>query len=625
METVPVGGSGGGRAQGGDPFGLVGTTVDGKYRVERPLGEGGFGVVYAGTHLLLQTPVAIKVMKPLAGKLDQTERAVRAFVREARTLFQLTHPGIVRMYDVGTLSTPFAVLPYVVLELLEGRTLEEEILQRAAEGRPFGNAEIRSLFDAALAALAFAHESGVAHLDLKPSNIMLTSGAAKGGEAGKVKILDFGLAKLVTGETHASTSMSAFTPAYAAPEQWSEGMGAPGPRTDVFAMGLTLAETCTLSPAIAARTPAQIFSEVMKASRKVDLTQTARVGLPPGLQDVVDRALATDPALRYADAAAMRHDLGAVFEGRRPTTTVALPPSGGPRVDPRTFDHAAETVPASAAKLAVPPTLAPPPRSLAPIAIGVAAVIVAGGATAAVLAHLATRTTPTTRAFELRTLERTAARARLDVDALSPGARYDPAALLEVARPHEATIKSCYTRRLAEVPRFDAVVRIFVAVRPSGDAFERVDASDLGRSAADDDKLLHACVSEAVRGFRFPAHDKDDVEGAFYTFHFSTSRHPPPPVEATRARFLQSFDNHGKKQAPSPATVVERGDLLAIDYEDGVALCVDRKSDLLCRWIQLDSMGLAALQRDKAGKTLKGTWGFWPSDRGEGEWQLTRD
>ena len=132
METVPVGGSGGGRAQGGDPFGLVGTTVDGKYRVERPLGEGGFGVVYAGTHLLLQTPVAIKVMKPLAGKLDQTERAVRAFVREARTLFQLTHPGIVRMYDVGTLSTPFAVLPYVVLELLEGRTLEEAILQRAA-------------------------------------------------------------------------------------------------------------------------------------------------------------------------------------------------------------------------------------------------------------------------------------------------------------------------------------------------------------------------------------------------------------------------------------------------------------------------------------------------------------
>lgn len=625
METVPVGGSGGDRPQGGDPFGLVGTTVDGKYRVERPLGEGGFGVVYAGTHLLLQTPVAIKVMKPLAGKLDQTERAVRSFVREARTLFQLTHPGIVRMYDVGTLNTPFAVLPYVVLELLEGRTLEDEIVKRAAEGRPFGNAEIRALFDAALAALAFAHESGVAHLDLKPSNIMLTGGAAKGGEAGKVKLLDFGLAKLVTGETHASTSMSAFTPAYAAPEQWSEGMGAPGPRTDVFAMGLTLAETCTLSPAIAARTPAQIFSEVMKASRKVDLTQSARVGLPPGLQDVVDRALATDPSLRYADAAAMRADLDRVFAGRRPTTTVALPPSG-PHVDPRTFDHAAETVPASAAKLALPPTLAPPPaRRTAPILAGLAALVVAVSATGIALAVHSARTAPATRATELRALERPATRARLDLTALSPGSRYEGAALLDVARPHEAPIKACYTRRLSEVRRFDAVVQIFVAIRPNGDVFERVDASSLGRSSAADDKVLHACVSEEVRAFRFPAHDKDDVESALYTFYFSTSRHPPPPVEAPRSRLKQAFDNHGKKQAPSPATAVERGDLLAIDYADGVALCLDRKADLVCQWIQLDSMGLAALRRDGAGKAMKGTWGFWPSDRGEGEWELTRE
>ena len=121
-----------------------------------------------------------------------------------------------------------------------------------------------------------------------------------------------------------------------------------------------------------------------------------------------------------------------------------------------------------------------------------------------------------------------------------------------------------------------------------------------------------------------PAHDKADVEGAFYTFRFDTSRHAPPPVDAVRGTMTSTFDNHGKKYDARAATSFERGDVLGLDYEDGVAICVDQRPRVLCQWIQLDSMGLASLEWDKPRKNLRGTWGYWPSDKGEGDWALTR-
>lgn len=637
METVRVGASGGGRASGGDPFELVGTTIADKYRIERVLGEGGFGVVYAGTHLVLGTAVAVKVMKPLAGTTEQADRAMRSFVREARTLFGLTHPGIVRMYDVGTLKARGHELPYVVLEQLEGRTLEDEINARARDRRPFGNAEIRALFDTILDALAFAHGSGVAHLDLKPSNIMILAASRTSGpaDAPRVKILDFGLAKLVSGEGATQTSMSAFTPAYAAPEQWSEGMGDPGPRTDVFAMGLTLAESLTLSPALSARTPAQIFSEVMKPSRKVNLAETARVGLPPGLQHVIDRALCTDPQMRYADAAAMRDELLAVFSGKVPEPVPLLPPTfGHPRGGPPTppVDHVAETMPASVARLAGAAANrtrpAPAARSSLGLvlALGAGAVALLGAGGVGVAAYARSTRAPTHRTPDARAIDRPATRAKLRTEVLTAGTHFTEAALAQVATSREGAILGCYTKRLAEVPRFDDTVQLFLVVRPSGEVFEHVDLVDLGRRNAGgpEDKVLHACVAQEARTWHFPAHDKADVEGVLYTFRFDTSRHAPPPVDVARGAMTSTFDNHGKKYEDRAATSFERADVLGLDYEDGVAICVDQKPRVLCRWVQLDSMGLASLEWDKPRKTLKGTWGYWPSDKGEGDWALAR-
>src|SRR5215475_2059763 len=191
------------------PFLVVGTVIAGKYRVDRVIGEGGFGVVYAGAHLVVGQGVAIKLMKPLGGQEEQARNA-EALLREARVLFDLAHPSIVRLYDVGTTPTRLGDVPYVVLELIAGASLADEVRRRQqGAAPPFTAAELFMIFDAVLDGLSVAHARGVVHRDLKPSNVMLVPGGAK--------LLDFGTARL--GTHTASVGSTGFTPLYAAPEQ----------------------------------------------------------------------------------------------------------------------------------------------------------------------------------------------------------------------------------------------------------------------------------------------------------------------------------------------------------------------------------------------------------------------
>ncbi len=336
-----------------DPFQLVGQTIAGKYRVERLLGEGGFGVVYAGTHLTLGEPVAIKCLK-----VSGEPAAADGFLREARVLFALTHPAIVRMYDIGTMPTPLGETPYVVLELVQGTSLEEELARRLrANVGGFTPAEILAVFEPVLDALYAAHKRGVAHRDLKPANIMLVAGD---GGAMTAKLLDFGTARVgntaIQGGAAAATAAAGFTPRYAAPEQWDPSLGTTGPASDVFSLGLILAETCTLTPMLPGESATEILTEVMRRDRIVAVS-ARRYDLPPQIDGIVAKATRVALPERFASVAELRDALRATLGPaastmRRPmlASHVGYPQQAAPR------GFAATTSPQVLHARAAPPT-----------------------------------------------------------------------------------------------------------------------------------------------------------------------------------------------------------------------------------------------------------------------------
>ena len=123
-----------------DVFGLVGTTIADKFRVDRVIGDGGFGVVYGGMHMMLNLPVAIKCLKPSGYTPEEQLRANESFLREARILFELGHPAIVRLYDVGLAKN--GLVPFAVLELIRGLTLAHRLRAELGERGPPTPADI---------------------------------------------------------------------------------------------------------------------------------------------------------------------------------------------------------------------------------------------------------------------------------------------------------------------------------------------------------------------------------------------------------------------------------------------------------------------------------------------------
>ncbi len=355
-----------------DLFGLVGATLAEKYRIERVVGEGGFGVVYAGTHLALGVPIAVKCLKPDAGATpEQREQAMTAFKREARILFTLLHPAIVRLYDSGV--TERTMVPYVILELLNGATLADDIRARAAAGRAMTRDDIVALFGPVLDAVALAHERGIVHRDLKPGNVMLVE---EGGKIGP-RVLDFGTARgdaAATGPfgppTMAATTtqgLGPFTPLYAAPEQWDGTFGKTGPHTDVFALGLTIAEACMLrAPLGEPESLLSIFRSVTDERRRPALA-AVRQDLPVELERVVHKALRVKPEDRYADARAML----AAFRGAM-NASVATAPLARPLPTPLRGAPPPSADALAGPSVATPPVHSPPPYAPAPQPVYVA-------------------------------------------------------------------------------------------------------------------------------------------------------------------------------------------------------------------------------------------------------------
>lgn len=299
-----------------DPFDIIGTIVDGRYRVERVAGQGGFGVVYRAFHLGFEAPIALKMLKlPPRWSSSKREARVVAFQREGRMLFELSrlHPAIVRAFETGTLWTRGTPTPYLSLEWLDGVSLDHELRHRRKSGlRAFTLDEILTLLADPAAGLARAHAQGIAHRDIKPGNLFVNGHGADRS----CKILDFGIAKMVSDDSEAEsagssdgTGTASFTPKYAAPEQWSNRFGPTGPWTDVHALALLCSELLSGRPPFSNEDPAKLRAACLDANLR-PTPASVGVSLPAPVECVFLQALALEPHDRY-------HDVGAFWRALR--------------------------------------------------------------------------------------------------------------------------------------------------------------------------------------------------------------------------------------------------------------------------------------------------------------------
>ncbi|HEY0544935.1 MAG TPA: serine/threonine-protein kinase [Pyrinomonadaceae bacterium] len=283
---------------------LIGLTLDDKYRLDERLGEGGMGTVYRGTHLLIDRPVAVKVLNT---RFVEDGAAQERFRREARAAGRLRHTNAVAVTDFG--RTADGVF-YIVMELLEGRSLRDVLAREA----PLDTARAVALMLQISAAVAAAHEEGVIHRDLKPGNIFVVQ---RPHAPTIIKVLDFGIAKLASeaGDGHdqkplTQTGVMIGTPRYMSPEQCDGAELTPA--SDVYSLGIILYEMLTGTTPFTGPTPLSVAlkhsSELPRAPREFVST------IPAELEKLVLHALEKKPEERPPDAGAFRRELYATAQ-----------------------------------------------------------------------------------------------------------------------------------------------------------------------------------------------------------------------------------------------------------------------------------------------------------------------
>ena len=269
-------------------------TLDGKYRLDRALGRGGFGAVFEAFDVRLQRQVAAKVMM---GSLFGDRGAIRRFEREARAAARIDHRNITRVHDYGAVGSGGA---YLIMELVNGRTWRAE-MQRTGAIAPLRASEwFRQLLDG----VRFAHALGIVHRDLKPENVMIVD--ANDGE--ELKIMDFGLAKVADAgmgapETATAAGVTMGTLGYMSPEMLTGAVV--DERADLFAIGVMLVETLTGVRPFQGHTPQEILTVVLRSEYHLpgDSADSR------ALDAVVQRCLAKDPRDRYGSAGELAIDL----------------------------------------------------------------------------------------------------------------------------------------------------------------------------------------------------------------------------------------------------------------------------------------------------------------------------
>jgi len=277
-----------------------GDVVGERYEVQKLLGKGGMGAVYLARHRQLHRQVALKVLLP---KLATDVVVVRRFIREARAAASIGHPGIVEVFDLGRDEAGV----FLAMERLEG----EELLERIRREHPLPLPFVRRIVAEIADAVQAAHEAGIIHRDLKPQNVFL---ARRGRSEDVVKVLDFGIAKLVRGHRAPDGAITETgevfgTPVYMSPEQL-RGEKDLDARADVYALGAILYQ------AITGRMPfsGKSLPELVLRITTEDPTPIAelRSGVPESLVELVARAMTRDRTERIPTAAALRDALEAL-------------------------------------------------------------------------------------------------------------------------------------------------------------------------------------------------------------------------------------------------------------------------------------------------------------------------
>jgi serine/threonine protein kinase len=278
---------------------LIGRILDEKYRLDERLGEGGMGTVYRATHLLIDRPVALKVLHP---RFVEDDSAQQRFRREARAAGRLQHPNAVAVTDFGRTADGYV---YIVMELLEGSTLRDVMTEEA----PMPVERAVGLMSQIAAAVEAAHEGGVIHRDLKPGNIFVVQ---RKGLPPVVKVLDFGIAKLAADSLDDSdaknltqTGVMIGTPRYMSPEQCDGEHLTPA--SDVYSLGIILYEMFTGETPFNGASPLAVA--LQHSSKPPRPPRELAPTLPAEMEAVVLHALAKKPDERPADAGALREEL----------------------------------------------------------------------------------------------------------------------------------------------------------------------------------------------------------------------------------------------------------------------------------------------------------------------------
>ncbi|MCM3297343.1 protein kinase domain-containing protein [Streptomyces pseudogriseolus] len=282
--------TGGGMSDAPDNWGNGGLVGDGRYRLTHRLGRGGMAEVFAAEDVRLGRTVAVKLLR---SDLAEDPVSKARFTREAQSVAGLNHHAIVAVYDSGEDMIGGQSVPYIVMELVEGRTIRDLLMNAEAPGPE----QALIIVSGVLEALAYSHQHNIVHRDIKPANVIITNNGA-------VKVMDFGIARAMHGAstTMTQTGMVMGTPQYLSPEQ---ALGkAVDHRSDLYATGCLMYELLALRPPFTGETP---LSVVYQHVQDIPTPPSeASDACPPELDGMVMRSLAKDPDDRFQTAEEMR-------------------------------------------------------------------------------------------------------------------------------------------------------------------------------------------------------------------------------------------------------------------------------------------------------------------------------